>query len=395
MSRLADATVSVGRLLVDALESLSSKPFRTLAMVAGIILGVGSATAAVLIADTQQNQINRQFDLQRSAYVVIQAQNPDPAGLNPAGLTALARLEPVSGAGEFTIWQESAAVARSPYVSANAGTTPVIVASAAGIAASGTTRTAGADPALIEVLGRAGVVWIGRSLAQQLGITADAPVSIVVGGRPYSVGGILTNQHGFGYVDNSVVMSRTLAMRGQSGPTSVRAVAHVRPGSAAAVGRYALAALDPTQTQSLVDATPPDGAILLANVAGDLRAVGIALGTFVGFVGMVAVANTLMMSVHQRSRELGLRSAIGWSRPRIAALILSESAIAGLVAALVGAALGMLAAVVWCHGQGWQLVVARELAPTVIVAGALASVVGGLVPAVHAASVSPMTAMRT
>ncbi|MFT4287399.1 ABC transporter permease [Nocardioides sp.] len=47
--------------------------------------------------------------------------------------------------------------------------------------------------------------------------------------------------------------------------------------------------------------------------------------------GVMAVANTLMLSVHQRLRELGLRSAMGWTRRRIGALVLTESGVAGLV----------------------------------------------------------------
>jgi putative ABC transport system permease protein len=145
----------------------------------------------------------------------------------------------------------------------------------------------------------------------------------------------------------------------------------------------------------LADATPPDGRILLGHVASDLRRIGLALGLFVGFIGMVAVANTLSMAVNQRSRELGLRAAMGWTRRRIGGLILTESLIAGVVAAVIGCGLGLVGALIWCRAQQWQLIVSAALGPIVISAGSLSSLIGGLLPARRAASVSPLEAMRS
>jgi putative ABC transport system permease protein len=172
-------------------------------------------------------------------------------------------------------------------------------------------------------------------------------------------------------------------------------VAAVRPGAAAAVGEYALRQLDPTAELGLSDVTPPDGRILLTNVTSDLRTIGIALGGFVGFVGMIMVANTMSMTVSQRSRELGLRGALGWSPTQIRVLILAESAIAGLVAAIIGAGIGTAVAWGWAGWHDWLLVNSPTLAPLLIAAGTAASILGGLIPANHAATISPMTAMRS
>jgi putative ABC transport system permease protein len=112
-------------------------------------------------------------------------------------------------------------------------------------------------------------------------------------------------------------------------------------------------------------------------------------------IGMVAVANTQSMAVSQRSRELGLRAALGWGRWRIGRLILAESGIAGLIAAIIGYGLGLLGAFLSCRVQGWELIVSPVLGPLLIVGGTLSSLVGGLVPARRAASVSPLEAMRS
>jgi putative ABC transport system permease protein len=380
-------------MLGDAYLSLTARPLRTTAMVAGIVLGVASASAAVVIADTQRAQIDKRFDAQRSQFVVLVA-NGDTSQDFPAGRVAdVEALEPVSDAGEFSIWNDAIAVATNPFTKEERA--PLLGATASGLAAS-QTRTLSGIPLLgVDGLSRRSVVWVGSTLARRLGIRMNLPQTVSLAGRPYTVAGILQNDLGFGYVNASIVMSSALA-RARYGPgKTVRFLAHVRPGAAGAVADYARAALDPTGQQRLADATPPDGGILLGHVASDLRRIGLALGIFVGFIGMVAVANTQSMAVSQRSRELGLRAALGWGRGRIGRLILAESGIAGLIAAIIGCGLGLLGAFLWCRVQGWELIVSPVLGPLLIVGGTLSSLVGGLIPARRAASISPLEAMRS
>jgi len=146
---------------------------------------------------------------------------------------------------------------------------------------------------------------------------------------------------------------------------------------------------------TLKNQTPPDGKKLLDAVGGDLRRVGIALGAIVGLVGMISVSNTLMMSVHHRMRELGLRSAIGWSRRKIALLVVIESGIAGAIAGILGSALGLGLASCWSWSQGWSPVVPTLLPAIVTLLGIWASFIGGVIPALRAASISPLSAMRS
>jgi putative ABC transport system permease protein len=93
---------TASRLASDAHLSLVARPVRTAAMVAGIVLGVASTTAAVVVADTQQAQIDKRFDAQRSQFVVLQAQGDTSAPFPREGAAAVAQLGPVSAAGEFS-----------------------------------------------------------------------------------------------------------------------------------------------------------------------------------------------------------------------------------------------------------------------------------------------------
>lgn len=396
--RVRRAAGATWLLAADSAASLLHRPWHAIGMMSGILLGVASALAAVVIADTQQAQIDLRFDLQRSGHAVLQAQHPLPEGFSPAGVARVRSLEPVSDIGEFSTWMPSATVRRS----AGEGqvTAPVLVVDPGGLTASGTSVEAGASPTLLTTAPDSRLAWVGEGLARELGLSPAGPeaadAAVVISGHAFSVAGIVGNEGGFDYVDHAVLMSRPAALSALGGSgTNVRLVVHVRPGSAAAVAAYGVETVDPSGELMLEDVTPADGEHLVRDVSGDLRAVGAALGIFVGLVGMIAVANTLMMSVHHRLRELGLRSAIGWGRMRIASLVLVESAVAGVTAGILGSGLGVAAAAVWCGAHGWTLVMSPTLPLFVITLGVVASLAGAVIPAMRAASISPLSAMRS
>jgi putative ABC transport system permease protein len=396
-SRLAAVARQVWAAGRDASASLLLRPGHTLGMISGITVAVSSALAAVVIADTQQAQVNLSFDLQRSDHVVVQSQSPTQRGFAASGVDRVAELRPVSSVGELTIWVPSSPVSRSTATVQLS--VPLIVADPGGLQAAGARLQAGASTNLLLLNQR--LAWVGPELAKELGVAPAASgqvtdSQILVKGVPFSVAGVLANNRGFGYLDRAVVIARPVAVAAVGGTgANVRLLAHVRPGSAEAVANYAILAADPYNELSLTDGTPPDGQKLLGNVGADLRLIGAALGGFIGLVGLISVANTLMMSVHQRRRELGLRSAMGWGRTRVGILVLTESGAAGLVAGIIGSAIGLGCASAWCWAHAWTLVMPPLLPLLVIAGGTLASLVGGAIPALRAASTSPLTAMRS
>lgn len=115
-------------------------------------------------------------------------------------------------------------------------------------------------------------------------------------------------------------------------------------------------------------------------------------------IGGVGVLNTMIMSVFERTREIGILRAIGWRKLRIVRLILSES----ILLSLVGAAIGIAAAVLLIRALTWwpmvNGLVSGELSPTVILQGfviALAvGLIGGAYPAYRGAHLLPTEALR-
>jgi len=126
-----------------------------------------------------------------------------------------------------------------------------------------------------------------------------------------------------------------------------------------------------------------------ANLAISVLAVGI---------GAIGVMNTMVMSVFERTREIGILRAVGWSGERILRMIIAESLLLCVVAAVFGSALGVLAtrAILLIDlinnllEPAYTLdVFARALVVAVVVALA-----GAVYPALRAVRLTPMEALR-
>lgn len=119
------------------------------------------------------------------------------------------------------------------------------------------------------------------------------------------------------------------------------------------------------------------------------------LAVFIGAVGML---NTMLMSVLERTREIGVLRSLGWRRRRVLGMILKESLVLGTVGGVCGIPLGLgmggliSMAGIWGGAIG-PLYTPRLFVQAVVVA-MIAGVVGGLYPAWRAANLSPVEALR-
>jgi putative ABC transport system permease protein len=129
-----------------------------------------------------------------------------------------------------------------------------------------------------------------------------------------------------------------------------------------------------------------------------LNAVLVGIGLISLVVGGLSVINTMAMSVAERTREIGIKRAIGGSRRRIVRELVVESGVIGFVGGALGLALG--AAVVLAAnaaGRGSGLILFELTLGTALTAVVFATVLGavaGIVPALHAARLDPVTALR-
>lgn len=115
-------------------------------------------------------------------------------------------------------------------------------------------------------------------------------------------------------------------------------------------------------------------------------------------IGGIGVMNTMIISVFDRIREIGVLKAVGWRRRTVMAMVLGEAIIIGLAAVVVGSGLAFAVLVPLSNTDVAQAFLqpaySIELWVRATVVALLVSLVGGLYPAWKAANLSPVEALR-
>lgn len=147
-----------------------------------------------------------------------------------------------------------------------------------------------------------------------------------------------------------------------------------------------------------IEATPTTEFVNSTNEIVVIRAISwltSALGLVIGAVGML---NTMVMSVFERTREIGILRAIGWGRWRVVRMILMESVLLSLTGGAVGAIAAVLVTRVLSNQPAVSGMIDSRIAPGVIGLGFLIALCVGLLgaayPAYRGAQLLPTEALR-
>jgi putative ABC transport system permease protein len=110
-------------------------------------------------------------------------------------------------------------------------------------------------------------------------------------------------------------------------------------------------------------------------------------------VGGIGVANTMVISVLERRRDIGLRRALGAHRGQIRIQFLTESIALAFLGGAAGAVLGVAATIGYATGQNWPPVVPGWSVGGGIGGALLVGVIAGVYPAMRAARLAPTEAL--
>ena len=233
-------------------------------------------------------------------------------------------------------------------------------------------------------------VIVGRQAAEQMGLQVGDTLRLL--SSNFRVAGIY--ETGLAYEEIGVVIGLREAQALIGKPRQVM--------------YYGIKLHDPEQAEAVRDelaaAFPEIDFALTADLAeslSDFKTMEDMVGTIsflAVFIGGVGMLNTMLMSVLERTREIGVLRALGWRRGRVLGMILQESLVLGAVGGVCGIllGLGLTGLLVLAPGMWGAIepIYTPQLFVQAIVVALVAGVVGGLYPAWRATRMRPVEALR-
>ena len=250
------------------------------------------------------------------------------------------------------------------------------------------------------------VVIIGTEVASHFFRGLD-PVGreIRIGGTPYTVIGLLEKQGNvFGFsLDRMVIgpyrssLSRVTNPRGDIDALVVQAPSRELLDDAMESVREAMRGfrrLGPARPDNFALETSDAALSFFEELKGRLILFGTALPAIGLVVGAMVIMNIMLVAVAERTREIGIRKALGAKRRDILSQFLVESATLSVLGAAIGIGLGIALAKVVAAVSPLPASVAPWSILLALLVGAGVGIVAGMYPASRAARLDPIAALR-
>jgi len=393
-----------------AAQALLRNRVRSILTMLGIIIGVAAVIVTVGIGVGARNSVQAQIDSLGSNMLIVMPGSLNQGGvrtgnggastLTPADGMAIAQLPDVAAVSPEVTSRTQVVANGNNWQTTVTGVAPTFQYIRSWPIASGSFFTQA------DVDSAAKVAVLGQTVVQNL-FPASSPVgqTILIGNVPYTVVGVLSSkgQTGVGQdQDDTVLIPYTASLERMTGQTNV--------------GMLLVSATDPSQTDTvqteitglleqrhrIVAGQPDDFQIrnlqdiaATASQTGNILAVLLAgIASVSLLVGGIGIMNIMLVSVTERTREIGLRMAVGARNSVILRQFLIEATVLATAGGAIGALLGGIATAGVSMTAGWATSIPPASVALAIGFSALVGIFFGYAPARRAAQLNPIEALR-
>jgi macrolide transport system ATP-binding/permease protein len=393
-------------------KTLVANKIRTSLSMLGILIGVAAVVATLAIGNGAQKAIEKQLASLGSNLIVLRSGAIRVAGVSQeSGATTRLTIDDAEALKEKidSIKEVSPAVngrGQVTYLNKNwstqiIGATPIYPKIRAAEPIAGRFFTAD------ENQKRSRVALIGISVMKQLFDEDVNPIGemIKVNKVNFQIIGILPQKGANGWQDQDdvIVMPVTTAMRRVLGKTYVDSI-DIEARDAEIIDEMQDEILDVMYARKRVSLSQRRDAFQIRNMSDiketlseSNRTMSILLSSIAAIsllVGGIGIMNIMLVSVTERTKEIGLRKAVGARKRDILMQFLAESVVVSVIGGLAGIFLGVTGAKTLSMLAGWDTIVSLN---SVILAFSFSVLIGlifGIYPAKKAAKLAPIEALR-
>jgi putative ABC transport system permease protein len=395
----------------SALEALRANKSRSVLTTLGIVIGVVAVIVIVGLGQGSTAQVTSQISNLGTNVLTIQSGSTSSSGIRGgAGTQTTLKAEDSEAIGE----QVAGVAAISPTVS---GTAQIIAGSQ-----NWSTRVQAVEPAYQQIqnwqvaqggfftdednLAAKNVAVIGQTVATNLFPSGASPVGqqIRVRNVPFTVVGVLAPKGAGmgGDQDDTVLIPFRAGQIRLFGATSVNSILVQASSSDQMTTITAdittlLRTRHKLQGSAANDFTIRNNSDLLSTVTSVSTTMTYLLGGVAAVslvVGGIGIMNIMLVSVTERTREIGIRMSIGARASDILAQFLTEAVILSLIGGLVGVALGVGTVLLVPRVSGLAAVVPLSAIALSVGFAALVGIAFGVYPARKASQLDPIQALR-